>query len=136
VPKHLGVEKLATLHEMCRGRSDCNARTELILLSVRTSVEFSEGARATKSKKKQIGVLWALWKVQNEAIPKIPLEGHKEEWKALKPRVKAANEPKWAQRSLESIWEYGGGMGVGAGKRVIKWEMCTENDRGVERQSQ
>jgi hypothetical protein len=62
--------------------------------------------------------------------------GHTDKWKALKPRVKAVNVPKWAQ-CQESIWESGGEVRDGAGKRVIECEMCTENDkegRGWERQ--
>jgi hypothetical protein len=74
--------------------------------------------------------IWAFWKGQNEAIPTVPTKEQTEWWKALKPRVKAANVPKWAQRSLESIWESGAEVGDGAGKRVMKCEMCTENSRG------
>jgi hypothetical protein len=82
---------------------------------------------------------WHHGKVQNEAIPTVPLDGQTEEWKALKLGVEAANGPKWAQRNQGSIWELGGGVGDGAGKRVMKCEMCTENDkvgRGWERQLQ
>jgi hypothetical protein len=68
----------------------------------------------------------ALRKIQNEAIPTIPPEGQTEKWKALKPCVKAANVPKRAQHSQESIWESGGEVGDGAGKRVMTCEMCTE----------
>jgi hypothetical protein len=60
-------------------------------------------------------------------------------WKALKPRVKAANVPKWAPGSQESIWESGGEVRDGAGKRVMECKMFTENDkegRGWERQWQ
>jgi hypothetical protein len=39
--------------------------------------------------------------------------------------------PKWAQRSQKSIWESGGEVGDGAGKRVMECEMCTENDEGL-----
>jgi hypothetical protein len=81
----------------------------------------------------------ALWKVQNEATPTVPPEGQTEEWMALKPSVKAASVHKWALSSQESIWESGGGeVGDGAGKQVMKCEMCTENDEGsgCERQSQ
>jgi hypothetical protein len=54
---------------------------------------------------------------------------------------KAAYMPKWAQRerSQEIMWESGGKVGDEAGKRVMKCEMCTENDKegsGWERQSQ
>jgi hypothetical protein len=71
-------------------------------------------------------------------IPKVPPEGQTEKWKALKPRVGAANELKRAQRSQESMWELWGEVGDGAGKRVMKCEKCTENDEGSgwERQSQ
>jgi hypothetical protein len=78
---------------------------------------------------------WALWKVQNEVIPTEAPEGQTEKWKALKPRVKAANVPKWAQRSQECIWESGGEVGDGAGKRVMEshhgeiCKMCTGNDK-------
>jgi hypothetical protein len=48
---------------------------------------------------------------------------------ALNHRVKAANVPKWAQRSQESIWESGGEVGDGAGKGVMECEMCTEDDK-------
>jgi hypothetical protein len=69
---------------------------------------------------------WAFWKVQNKAIPTVPPEGQTEKWKALKPRVKAENMPKWAQRSQGSIWDSGRVVGDGARKRVMECEMCTE----------
>jgi hypothetical protein len=49
---------------------------------------------------------WALWKEQNEAFPMVPPAGQADKLKALKPRVKAENVPKWAQRSQEhmGIW--------------------------------
>jgi hypothetical protein len=72
---------------------------------------------------------WALWKVQNEAIPTIPRQGQTEKWKALKPRFKAENVPKWAQISQESIWESGRRVADGAGDRVMECEMCTEHDK-------
>jgi hypothetical protein len=59
--------------------------------------------------------------------------------KALKPRVKAVNVPKWAQRSQASKLESGGEVRDGAGKRVMGCEMCTDLDmegRGWERQWQ
>jgi hypothetical protein len=86
---------------------------------------------------------WALWKEQNEAFPTVPPSGQTDKWKALKPHVidtvKTVHVPKWAQRSQEGIWEYGGRVRDGAGKRVMDCEMCTENDkegRGWERQWQ
>jgi hypothetical protein len=60
----------------------------------------------------------ALWKAQNEGIPKVPPEGQMEEWKALKIGVKAANVPTWAQRSQESMWELG-----------VQWEMGQDSER-------
>jgi hypothetical protein len=62
----------------------------------------------------------ALRKVQNEAIPKVFSKGHAEEWKALDLIFKAANVPKCAQRSQESMLGLGGTKGDGAGKRVMK----------------
>jgi hypothetical protein len=59
----------------------------------------------------------------------VPPEKQTNKWKVLKPRAKAANVPKWAQRSQESIWESGGEVGDGAGKRVMECELYTENDR-------
>jgi hypothetical protein len=47
---------------------------------------------------------WALWKEQNEAFPTVPPARQTGQWKALKPRVKAANVPKWAQFSQEIMW--------------------------------
>jgi hypothetical protein len=82
---------------------------------------------------------WALWQEQNEAFPTVPPSGQTDKWKALKPRVKAVNVPKWAQPSQENIWESGWEVRDGAGKRVMECEMCTENDkegRGWERQWQ
>jgi hypothetical protein len=79
----------------------------------------------------------AVRKGQNEAISKVLPKGHAEEWKALDLIFKAANVPKCAQRSQESMLGLGGTKGDGAGKRVMKCEMCTENDRegnGWERQ--
>jgi hypothetical protein len=38
---------------------------------------------------------WALWKEQNEAFPTVPPSGQTDKWKALKPRVKAENVPKY-----------------------------------------
>jgi hypothetical protein len=46
------------------------------------------------SDRSAFGLFPKLWNVQNEVIPKVPPEGQTEEWKALKPRVKAANTPK------------------------------------------
>jgi hypothetical protein len=94
-----------------------------------------------KVKNVRLEYFWALWKVQNVAIPAAgaPPEGPPEKWKAIKPRFKAANVPKWAQRSQDSIWESWGEVGDGAGKRVMECEMCTENDkegRGLRRQWQ
>jgi hypothetical protein len=79
-----------------------------------------------------------VWKIQNKVIRTVPPEGQTDKWKALKPHVKAANVPKWAQRSQEGIWEFGGEMGDGAGNRVMKCEIWTENEEGsgCERQSQ
>jgi hypothetical protein len=48
-----------------------------------------------------------LWKEQNEAFTTVPPAGQTDKWKELKPRVKAANMPKWAQHSQECIWESG-----------------------------
>jgi hypothetical protein len=73
---------------------------------------------------------WALWKEQNEVFPTVPPAGQTDKGKALKPLVKAVNVPKWAQRSQESIWETGGEVRDGAGKRVMECEMCTGNDKG------
>jgi hypothetical protein len=50
----------------------------------------------------------------------VPPAGQLDKCKALKPRVKAANVPKWAQRSQESILESGGEVRDGAGKRVME----------------
>jgi hypothetical protein len=60
----------------------------------------------------------------------MPPDGQTDKWKALKHRVKAANVPKWAQSSQESIWESGGEVRHGVGKQVMECEMCTENDEG------
>jgi hypothetical protein len=68
---------------------------------------------------------FGLFGVPNEAIPTVPPEGQTEEWKAL--IIKAANVPKWAQHSRESIWELGKN-GNGAGKGVMQSEMYIEND--------
>jgi hypothetical protein len=117
-----------------------NLGTVLILLPVHALDEFSDAARDTmKSKKCQIGVFWALWKAQNKAIPTVSPEWQTDKWKALKPCAKAANVPKWAPHSQEGIWESGGEVADGAGKRVMECEMCTEDDkerRGWERQWQ
>jgi hypothetical protein len=51
---------------------------------------------------------WTLEKVQIEVFPTVPPKGQTDKWKALKLRVKAANVPKWAQRSQGSTWESGG----------------------------
>jgi hypothetical protein len=75
-----------------------------------------------KVKNVRLECFWALWKVQNEAIPTVPPEGQTEGWKAFKPHAKAANVPQWAQRSRESIWELRGEMGDGAGRRVMECE--------------
>jgi hypothetical protein len=63
-------------------------------------------------------------------FPAVPPAGQTDKWKALKPHVKAVNVPKWAQRSQESIWESGGEVRDGAGKRVMECEMCTEKRQG------
>jgi hypothetical protein len=85
--------------------------------------------------------LFGSYKVQNQSIPTVLLEGQTEVWKALKLSVKAENVPKWARCSQESFWQLGGTgtMGDGAGKQVMTCEVCTENDKegsDRERQSQ
>jgi hypothetical protein len=65
--------------------------------------------------------------VQNEAIQRVRRANRGAE--DTQPPVKPGNVPKWAQRSQESIREYGAKVGDGAGKRVVKCEMCTENDK-------
>jgi hypothetical protein len=99
--------------------------TELILLWVSASYEFSGGALDAfkKLEMSDWSAFWTLWKVQNEAIPTVFSEGQTEKWTALKPCAKAANVPKWAQRSQESIRESGGEVGDGAEKRVMDCEM-------------
>jgi hypothetical protein len=69
--------------------------------------------------------------VQNKEIPTVPPEGQTDKCKALKPRVKAANVPKWAQHSQESMWESGGKVGDGAGKGVMECKICTEGGEGL-----
>jgi hypothetical protein len=86
------------------------------MLSVRALDEFVYSARDMERS-------WALTKKQNEAFPTVPPAGQTDMWKALKPRVKAENVPKWAQRSQESIWESGWEARDGAGKRVKECEM-------------
>jgi hypothetical protein len=103
--------------------SDYNVGTELILLSVRVFVEFSDGMHNTRTRhaikrsKCQIGVLLCSWKVQlqNEAIPTILPGVQIEKWKALKPRVKAANGHKADRETHEILWG--------------ECEMCTESDK-------
>jgi hypothetical protein len=82
---------------------------------------------------------WAPYKEYNEAFPTVPPAGQTDKWKALKPGAKATNVPKWAQCSQENMWESGGEVRDGAGKRLMECEMCTGNDkegRGRERQWQ
>jgi hypothetical protein len=62
---------------------------------------------------------WALWKEENEALPTVPSSGQTYKWKALKPRVKAENVPRCAQRRQESIWESGWEVRDGTGNRVM-----------------
>jgi hypothetical protein len=102
---------------------------ELMLLLVRACVEFSERAQdarhASESlKKNQIGVfLGSLESTEQgnsdscSTSTAVPPQGQRDEWKALKLSVKAANVPKWAQHSQESIWESGG-----------KWKMGQESE--------
>jgi hypothetical protein len=66
---------------------------------------------------------------EHEYIPTVPPAGQTDKWKLLKPRAKAANVRKWAQCCQESMWEPGGEVRDGAGKRVMECEMCTENDK-------
>jgi hypothetical protein len=116
-----------------------NWGTELLLLPVRALDEFAYSARVKYGKVVRLECSWALWKEQNEAFPTVPPAWQTDKWKVLKPRVKAENVPKWAQRSQESICESGWEVRDGAGKRVMECEMCTENDkegRGWERQWQ
>jgi hypothetical protein len=118
-----------------------NWGTEFILLSVRALDEFVYSACDVQQYGKvvRLGCAWALWKEQNEGFPTVPPSEKTDKWKALKPRVKAVNVPKWVQPSQENIWESGWEVRDGAGKRVMECEMCTENDkegRGWERQWQ
>jgi hypothetical protein len=61
----------------------------------------------------------AVRKVQNQVTQMVLSGGQTEDWKALKPRVKAAKMPNWAKR--KSMWE----MGVGSGRwgRKASFEM-------------
>jgi hypothetical protein len=81
---------------------------------------------------------WALWKEQNEAFPTVPPSGQTDKWKALKPRVKAENVPKWAQCSQESIWgenDKEGGAGKGSGSKGCRGaehgQACTKERTGA-----
>jgi hypothetical protein len=87
--------------------NDYNVGTELIMYVVGT---------CTKMRFVRLNYFWALLKVQNEAIPRVPPKRQTEEWKALKRSAKAASAPKCARCSLESTWNSGGEMGDGAGK--------------------
>jgi hypothetical protein len=103
--------------------------TQLILLSVRVFHYFSVYARVACKKnvnKCQI-CQSALGLHRNCRIiisgnSNITSRRQTEKWKALKPRVEA-NVPRWAQRSQESIWEFGGKVGDRAGKRVMECEI-------------
>jgi hypothetical protein len=86
-----------------------NWGTELILLSVRALDEFVYSARDMQQYGNVVRLesSCALWKEQNKAFPTVPPSGQPDKRKALKPRVKAKNVPKWAQSSQENIWESG-----------------------------
>jgi hypothetical protein len=43
----------------------------------------------------------------------VPPAVQMDKWKALQPRFKAVNVPKWAQLSQESIWRHGNLAGKG-----------------------
>jgi hypothetical protein len=101
-------------------------------------VEFSEGALVQTIEKNRLECCWALWKVQNEAIPTVTPDWQTEKRKGLELGVKSVNVQKWAQCSQESIWDLGGGTGRWGRKSRRKSEMCRENDKegsGWKRQS-
>jgi hypothetical protein len=97
--------------------------TEFILLSVRALDEFVYFASS------QIGVFLDSLERTEWSFPTVPPSGQTNKWKALKARVKAENVPKWAQPSQENKWESGWEVRDGAGKRLMEYEMCTENDK-------
>jgi hypothetical protein len=91
---------------MCRGQSNSTSAWVLklgywfLLLSVSAlNVFVCAAGHAIKGTKCQIGAFWALWKEQNEPFQTVPPAGQTDKWKALKPRVKEVNGPKfkWAQ---------------------------------------
>jgi hypothetical protein len=67
---------------------------------------------------------WVLWKVQNEVFPTVPPGGQTVKMKALKPRVNAANLPKYLNKALvittKAMKAYGNLGG--------KWEMGQESE--------
>jgi hypothetical protein len=129
--------KLARQHEMCQGKSNttgvlssfcCPCVLSMSLYTLHKMQQYGKVVR--------LECTWALWKEQNEASnctrmrrSTVPPAKQTDKWKVLKPRVKAGNVPKWAQRSPESIWKSGWEVKDGAGKRVMECETCTENDK-------
>jgi hypothetical protein len=65
-------------------------------------------------------------KVQNEASLTVPPAGQTEEWKALKHPVSRQQMGIMQSGKHMGVW---GEMGDGAGKRVMKCVMCTDNDK-------
>jgi hypothetical protein len=61
--------------------------------------------------------LGSLDSAMNEAIPRVPPEGQTKEWKALKPRVKAA----MCQTGHKAVWKACGNLGE-------KWEIRQESE--------
>jgi hypothetical protein len=96
VSKTLGIANSKATRNVLRS-SEYNLGTGLIPLPVSALDEFSDGAwHAIKSKKNvRLECFWALWKVQNKAIPTVPPDGQTDKWKALEPCVKAANVQKY-----------------------------------------
>jgi hypothetical protein len=124
---------------MCRGPSNTTGILSCLCCPYVLSMSLYTEHVQQKVKVVRLERVWALWKEQSEAFPTVPPTGQMDKWKALKPRVKAVNVPKWAQRSQESIWESGWEVRDGAGKRVMECQTCTENGkegRGWERQWQ
>jgi hypothetical protein len=88
---------------MCRGQSNTSGVLSSFYYPYMLSMSLYTEHVQRYGKVVRLECSWALWKEQNEAFPTVPPAGQTDKWKALKPRVKAENVPKWAQCSQESV---------------------------------
>jgi hypothetical protein len=78
------------------------------------------------TKSVRLECFWALWKEQNKSHQRYLQKGKRRSERHSNPVSRQQMCQNGHNTSQESIWESGGEVGDGVGKRVMKCEMCTE----------